>query len=156
MAKCARKAADNLEDTYYKSREEGFGAEAKRRIIIGTYVLSSGYYDAYYKRAQKVRTKLIEEFTAAFEKYDFLLGPTGPTAAFPLGSKSHDPLAMYLNDVMTVAVNLVGVPAISVPLGEVDNLPVGLQLIANQRAERELLSAAITIEGIIGDWRQRS
>lgn len=149
-------AATDLEETYRLSREEGFGAEAKRRIIIGTYVLSSGYYDAYYKRAQKVRTKLINEFDDAFEKYDFLLGPTGPTTAFPLGAKSHDPLAMYLNDVMTVAVNLVGVPAISVPLGEVEGLPVGLQLIAPQRAEQSLLAAAETIEGIIGDWRTRA
>ncbi|GAC1370526.1 MAG: Asp-tRNA(Asn)/Glu-tRNA(Gln) amidotransferase subunit GatA [Candidatus Saccharimonadales bacterium] len=150
------KEADNLEDTYYKSREDGFGAEAKRRIIIGTYVLSSGYYDAYYKRAQKVRTKLVAEFSAAFEKFDFLLGPTGPTAAFAMGAKAHDPLAMYLNDVMTVAVNLVGSPAISIPLGEVEGLPVGLQLIAPQRAERELLGVAATAEAIIGDWRHRT
>jgi aspartyl-tRNA(Asn)/glutamyl-tRNA(Gln) amidotransferase subunit A len=149
--------ATDLEETYRLSREEGFGAEAKRRIIIGTYVLSSGYYDAYYKRAQKVRTKLINEFTAAFENFDFLLGPTGPTAAFQLGSNTQDPLAMYLNDVMTVAVNLVGVPAISIPLGTAEGgLPVGLQLIAPQRAERELLAAAAAIEGVIGDWRQRS
>ena len=145
-------SATNLEETYRLSREEGFGSEAKRRIIIGTYVLSSGYYDAYYKRAQKVRTKLVEEFAAAFENHDLLIGPTAPTAAFALGSKSHDPLAMYLNDVMTVAVNLVGVPAISLPLGMVNGLPVGLQLIAAQRAERDLLSAAVEVESIIGDW----
>jgi aspartyl-tRNA(Asn)/glutamyl-tRNA(Gln) amidotransferase subunit A len=147
--------ATDLEETYRLSREEGFGAEAKRRIIIGTYVLSSGYYDAYYKRAQKVRTKLVDEFTAAFDKYDLLLGPTSPTVAFELGSKSQDPLAMYLNDVMTAAVNLVGVPAISIPLGTVDNLPVGLQLIAPQRAERDLLAAAAAVETIIGDWSAR-
>ncbi len=147
--------ATDLEETYRLSREEGFGAEAKRRIIIGTYVLSSGYYDAYYKRAQKVRTKLVGEFSAAFDKYDLLLGPTAPTVAFDLGSKSQDPLAMYLNDVMTVAVNLVGVPAISIPLGTVDNLPVGLQLIAPQRAERNLLAAASAVETIIGDWSAR-
>lgn len=148
-------SATDLEQTYRLSREEGFGAEAKRRIIIGTYVLSSGYYDAYYKRAQKVRTKLIAEFNAAFAKYDLLLGPTAPTPAFELGAKSHDPLAMYLNDVMTVAANLVGVPAISIPLGTVDGLPVGLQLIAPQRAERDLLAAAAEVETIIGDWSQR-
>ncbi len=147
--------ATDLEQTYRLSREEGFGAEAKRRIIIGTYVLSSGYYDAYYKRAQKVRTKLVEEFTAAFDKYDLLLGPTAPTPAFDLGANSQDPLAMYLNDVMTVAVNLVGVPAISIPLGTVDKLPVGLQLIAPQRAERNLFAAATAAEAIIGDWRAR-
>ncbi|MGQ7405210.1 amidase family protein, partial [Streptococcus suis] len=96
--------ADTLEETYVLSREEGFGAEAKRRIIIGTYVLSSGYYDAYYKRAQRVRTRLIEEFNDAFSQFDLLIGPTAPTAAFKLGANAHDPLAMYLNDVMTVAV----------------------------------------------------
>ena len=144
-----------LEETYRLSREEGFGPEAKRRIIIGTYVLSSGYYDAYYKRAQKVRTKLINEFNAAFEKYDLLLGPTAPTPAFRLGANTHDPLAMYLNDVMTVAVNLVGAPAISLPLGLVDGLPVGLQLIAPQRGERQLLASAAAAEAIIGDWRAK-
>ena len=148
--------ATNLEETYRLSRAEGFGAEAKRRIMIGTYVLSSGYYDAYYKRAQKVRTKLVEEFEAAFKKYDLLLGPTTPTVAFPLGAKAHDPLAMYLNDVCTVAVNLVGVPAISLPMGTEDGLPVGLQLIAPQRAERALLEASVAVEDMVGDWRARA
>lgn len=147
--------AKDLESTYRLSREEGFGAEAKRRIMIGTYVLSSGYYDAYYKRAQKVRTRLVEEFQAAFAKYDLLLGPTAPTPAFPLGVKTQDPLAMYLNDVMTVAVNLVGVPAISIPAGLADGLPYGLQLIAPQRAEAELLNVAAATEQLIGDWRKR-
>jgi len=148
--------ATNLEETYRLSRAEGFGAEAKRRIMIGTYVLSSGYYDAYYKRAQKVRTKLVEEFETAFKKYDLLLGPTTPTVAFPLGAKAHDPLAMYLNDVCTVAVNLVGVPAISLPMGTEDGLPVGLQLIAPQRAERALLEASVAVEDMVGDWRARA
>ncbi len=147
--------AANLDETYAFSRSEGFGAEAKRRIMIGTYVLSSGYYDAYYKRAQKVRTKLIEEFAAAFAKYDILLGPTAPAPAFKLGEKVGDPLAMYLEDIMTVAVNLVGSPAISLPLGLVDNLPVGVQLMAPQRAERQLLAAAEAVESVIGDWRAR-
>ena len=147
--------ATNLEDTYYKSRDEGFGAEAKRRIMIGTYVLSSGYYDAYYKRAQKVRTKLIDQFGDAFQNYDILLGSTTPSPAFPLGSKNHDPLALYLEDVMTVAVNLVGVPAISLPLGKVDGLPVGVQLIAPQRAEGMLLATAAAVEDVIGDWTKR-
>ncbi len=144
--------ATNLEETYRLSREEGFGAEAKRRIMIGTYVLSSGYYDAYYKRAQRVRTKLITEFNTAFQKYDLLMGPTSPSPAFPLGSKAGDPLALYLEDVMTVAVNLVGVPAISIPFAAVGKLPVGLQLIAPQRAERRLLEAAAATERLIGDW----
>jgi len=144
--------ATNLEETYFKSREEGFGAEAKRRIMIGTYVLSSGYYDAYYKRAQKVRTKLINEVNDAFSKYDLLIGPTSPSPAFPLGSKINDPLKLYLEDVMTVAVNLVGIPAISIPYAKVDGLPVGLQLMAPQRAENKLLSAAAAVEAVIGDW----
>jgi aspartyl-tRNA(Asn)/glutamyl-tRNA(Gln) amidotransferase subunit A len=149
-------AATNLEETYRLSREEGFGAEAKRRIMIGTYVLSSGYYDAYYKRAQRVRTKLIAEFSQAFEKFDLLLGPTAPSPAFRLGEKAGDPLALYLEDVMTVAVNLVGIPAISIPMGTVGGLPVGLQLMAPQRAERQLLAAAAAAEGLIGDWTKRT
>jgi aspartyl-tRNA(Asn)/glutamyl-tRNA(Gln) amidotransferase subunit A len=147
--------ASNLEEAYRFTREEGFGAEAKRRIMIGTYVLSSGYYDAYYKRAQKVRTKLVEEFAAAFDKFDFLLGPTAPTPAFAMGAKAHDPLAMYLNDVMTVAVNLVGIPALSIPLGTEDGLPAGVQLMAPQRAERELFAATQSLEEVIGDWTKR-
>jgi aspartyl-tRNA(Asn)/glutamyl-tRNA(Gln) amidotransferase subunit A len=141
--------ASNLAETYLMSRDEGFGAEAKRRIMIGTYVLSSGYYDAYYKQAQKVRTVIIQEFNEAFERFDFLISPTAPTTAFKLGEKSQDPLAMYMNDVNTVAVNLVGVPAISLPMGQVDGLPMGLQLIAPQRAERALLSAARATEELL-------
>jgi aspartyl-tRNA(Asn)/glutamyl-tRNA(Gln) amidotransferase subunit A len=142
--------ASSLAETYLLSRDEGFGAEAKRRIMIGTYVLSSGYYDAYYKRAQKVRTLLIKEFNDAFSKYDLLLGPTTPTPAFTIGEKNQDPLAMYLSDVDTVAVNLVGCGAISIPAGTVNGLPVGLQLIAPQRAERELLGAAKAAESLMG------
>jgi aspartyl-tRNA(Asn)/glutamyl-tRNA(Gln) amidotransferase subunit A len=144
-------AAKNLEETYFRSRDEGFGPEAKRRIMIGTYVLSSGYYDAYYKRAQKVRTKLINQFDAAFEKYDLLLGPTSPSPAFKIGAKSGDPLALYLEDVMTVAVNLVGIPAISIPFGTVDALPIGLQLMAPQRHERTLLAAACAVESLVAE-----
>jgi aspartyl-tRNA(Asn)/glutamyl-tRNA(Gln) amidotransferase subunit A len=147
--------ATNLNDTYLMSRDEGFGDEAKRRIMIGTYVLSSGYYDAYYKRAQRVRTSLIEEFDRAFNDFDLLLGPTGPTPAFTLGAKSHEPVAMYLNDVMTVAVNLVGCPAVSLPAGRDGELPYGLQLIAPRHAERRLLGAAMATEAVIGDWRSR-
>jgi aspartyl-tRNA(Asn)/glutamyl-tRNA(Gln) amidotransferase subunit A len=131
------------------SRDEGFGAEAKRRIMIGTYVLSSGYYDAYYKRAQKVRTLLIREFEQAFKDYDLLLGPTTPTPAFKLGAKNHDPLEMYASDVATVAVNLVGCCAISLPVGMVDGLPIGLQLIGPQRGERELLGAALASQKLL-------
>ncbi len=142
-------SAKTLAERYRNSREEGFGDEAKRRILIGTYVLSSGYYDAYYKRAQKVRTKLIREFAVAFERFDLLLGPTAPTTAFKLGENAKDPLAMYAQDVMTVAANLVGVPAVSIPAGEVDGLPVGLQLMAPQRSERMLLSAARQTEAAL-------
>ncbi len=134
--------AKNLDDSYNWSRSEGFGREAKRRIMIGTYVLSSGYYDAYYKKAQQLRTKLINEFSDAFKNHDFLLGPTAPTTAFPIGANTEDPLQMYLTDIMTVAVNLVGVPAISIPSGLADNLPVGIQLIAPQHSDRALLGLA--------------
>lgn len=134
--------AQNLDESYFKSRGVGFGKEAKRRIMIGTYVLSSGYYDAYYKRAQTVRTKLINEFAAAFKSVDFLVGPTVPMTAFKIGQNVNDPLQMYLADIMTVAVNLVGTPAISVPAGESEGLPVGLQLMAAQRQDRDLLRLA--------------
>jgi aspartyl-tRNA(Asn)/glutamyl-tRNA(Gln) amidotransferase subunit A len=141
--------AATLDESYTSSRGRGFGAEAKRRIMVGTYVLSSGYYDAYYKRAQTVRTKLIKEFDAAFQGVDFLLGPTAPSTAFKIGENANNPLQMYLADIMTVAVNLVGVPAISVPAGKSDGLPVGLQLMAPQRADRALLGIAREMEEII-------
>ena len=139
----------DLEQSYNESRGTGFGKEAKRRIMIGTYVLSSGYYDAYYKKAQTVRTKLINEFTAAFTEVDFLLGPTAPTTAFKIGENTSDPLQMYLADVMTVAANLSGVPAISIPAGVSNGLPVGLQLMAAQKADRALLSLAKASEEIL-------
>ncbi|HWB39393.1 MAG TPA: Asp-tRNA(Asn)/Glu-tRNA(Gln) amidotransferase subunit GatA [Candidatus Saccharimonadales bacterium] len=141
--------AKDLYDSYKGSRGRGFGKEAKRRIMIGTYVLSSGYYDAYYKKAQTVRTKLINEFNEAFQKVDFLLGPVAPTTAFKIGENSGDPLKMYLQDVMTVAANMVGNPSISIPAGLSDNLPVGLQLMAPQRADRELLALAHAAEGVL-------
>lgn len=140
--------AKDLHESYELAREKGFGAEAKRRIMIGTYVLSSGYYDAYYRKAQTVRTKLLQEFEAAFEEVDFLLGPTAPNTAFRIGENAEDPLSMYLTDIMTVAANLVGVPAISVPAGLVDGLPVGLQLMAPQREDRALLGLARAYESI--------
>lgn len=142
-------SATNLEETYQLSRQEGFGDEAKRRILIGTYVLSSGYYDAYYKRAQKVRTLLVKEFEAAFEKFDLLIGPTGPTPAFKIGAKADDPLAMYLNDIMTVSINLAGVPSVSLPLGLVNGLPIGVQLIGAQRSERQLFGIAQATEALL-------
>ena len=140
------KSAKSLEDSYTQSRSAGFGKEAKRRIMMGTFVSSTGYYDAYYKRAQIVRTKLIKEFDEAFKKVDFLVGPTTPSIAFEVGKKINDPLEMYLNDVMTVAANLVGVPAISIPVGFVDELPVGLQIMAAQGKDRALLGMAHRIE----------
>lgn len=141
--------AKDLQESFSKSRSHGFGMEAKRRIMLGTYVLSSGYYDAYYKRAQTVRTKLVYEFNTAFESVDFLLGPTAPSTAFKIGENVNDPMKMYLTDIMTVAVNLTGVPAISIPCGEINGLPVGLQLIAPQKADRALLGFAKAAEGAL-------
>lgn len=143
------KDAKDLTESYSKSRGIGFGKEAKRRIMIGAYVLSSGYYDAYYKRAQTVRTKLINEFEAAFKEVDFLLGPTAPMTAFKIGENTNDPLQMYLADIMTVGVSLVGSPAIVVPAGESDGLPVGLQLMAAQRQDRPLLQLAKATEELL-------
>ncbi len=143
------KEAKSLDDSYGKSRSIGFGKEAKRRIMIGTYVLSSGYYDAYYKKAQTVRTKLINEFDSALAEVDFLIGPTAPSVAFKIGANTADPLQMYLADILTVAANLVGVPSISLPAAESQNLPVGLQIMAKQRHDRDLLAFAKLAEGII-------
>lgn len=140
--------AKDLQTSYELSREQGFGVEAKRRIMIGTYVLSSGYYDAYYKKAQTVRTKIINEFSEAFSNYDLLVGPTSPTVAFKIGEKTADPLKMYLNDIMTVAANMSGNPAISLPAGTADGLPVGLQMIAPMGADAMMLAAAKTFEEI--------
>lgn len=142
--------AKDLQDSYAQSRSIGFGKEAKRRIMIGTHVLSSGYYDAYYKKAQTVRTKLIAEFNQVFEQVDFLMGPTAPSVAFKIGANTSDPLKMYLTDIMTVGVNLVGVPAISIPAGSSDNLPVGLQLIAPQKYDKALLELAAKTEELVG------
>ncbi len=144
----SEKETEDLTSSYEVSREKGFGTEAKRRIMIGTYVLSSGYYDAYYKKAQTVRTKLINEFQSAFDQVDFLAGPTAPNTAFKIGENTTDPLKMYLTDIMTVAANLTGIPAISVPAGTVDNMPVGLQLMAPQHQDRSLLGLAKAFEEI--------
>ena len=137
----------NLKEIYKKSRSEGFGTEVKRRIILGTYVLSSGYYDAYYKKAQQVRTLVSNEFSKAFEKYDVILTPTSPVTAFNIGEKSNNPLEMYLADICTVSVNIAGVPAISIPCGVDSNgLPIGMQLIGNKFEEEKILNAAYTFE----------
>lgn len=132
----------DLEDLYTRSRSEGFGDEVKRRIIIGTYVLSSGYYDAFYLKAQKVRRLFRDDFHQAFQKVDLILTPTTPEPAFKLGDKAKDPVAMYLNDVYTIAANLAGLPALSVPAGFINDLPIGLQLIGPHFGEGKLLNAA--------------
>ena len=141
----------NLKELYKKTRSEGFGPEVKRRIILGTYVLSSGYYDAYYKKAQKVRTLVMNEFKKAFEKYDILLTPTSPTVAFDIGSKSNNPLEMYLADICTVSVNIAGLPGISIPCGkDKEGMPIGMQLIGKRFDESTILNAAYTFEQIGG------
>ncbi len=138
---------ESLEDIYKKSRSEAFGDEVKRRIILGTYVLSSGYYDAYYKKAQKVRTLVKKEFDKAFEKYDIILTPTSPTVAFDVGIKSNNPLEMYLADICTVSVNVAGLPGISIPCGVDSNgMPIGMQLIGNRFSESTVLNTAYTYE----------
>jgi len=138
---------ESLNDIYRNSRSEGFGAEVKRRIILGTYVLSSGYYDAYYKKAQKVRTLIKQEFEKLFEKYDLLITPTSPTVAYEIGTKSNNPLEMYLADLCTVSLNIAGLPGISLPCGVDSNgMPIGLQLIGKPFGEETLLQAAYTYE----------
>ena len=142
-----RANADNIIDMYEKTRSEGFGSEVKRRIMIGTYVLSSGYYDAYYLKAQKVRSMISQDFKNAFAKVDVIFGPSTPSTAFEIGEKNNDPLEMYLNDVFTVPVNLAGLPAISIPVGlDKANLPIGLQLIGNSFDEESILSFAHCLE----------
>jgi aspartyl-tRNA(Asn)/glutamyl-tRNA(Gln) amidotransferase subunit A len=136
----------SLEDTYVRSRTEGFGREVKRRIMLGTYVLSSGYYDAYYKRAQKVRRLIKQDFIEAFKQVDAILTPTTPTTAFKLGQKISDPLSMYLNDIFTVSANIAGVPAISVPVGlDSNRLPIGAQIITNDFQESLMFSLSSVI-----------
>ena len=138
---------ESLNDIFVNSRTEGFGEEVKRRIILGTYVLSSGYYDAYYKKAQQVRTLVKKEFDKAFEKYDVLITPTSPTVAFCIGEKSSNPLEMYLADICTVSINIAGVPAISIPCGvDKSGMPIGMQIIGKQFSEETILNAAYTYE----------
>ena len=137
----------NLKELYKKSRSEGFGAEVKRRIILGTYVLSSGYYDAYYKKAQQVRTLVMKDFEEVFSKYDVILTPTSPTTAFNIGEKSNNPMEMYLADICTVSINIAGIPAISIPCGvDSEGMPVGMQLIGNKFDEETILKTAYAYE----------
>ncbi len=143
-----RVPASGIREMYRKTREEGFGDEAKRRIMLGTYALSSGYYDAYYAQAQKVRTRIIEDFRAAFSRYDVLVSPTSPSVAFGVGEKIDDPLAMYAQDICAVPVSLAGIPAISVPGGLSDGLPVGVQLMTDHFTEPMLLRAARAAEQV--------
>jgi aspartyl-tRNA(Asn)/glutamyl-tRNA(Gln) amidotransferase subunit A len=142
--------ADDLLTMYTRTRHDGFGAEVKRRIMLGTYALSSGYYDAYYGRAQRVRTKIAEDFATAFQSVDFVVTPTAPTVPFKLGSKTSDPLEMYLNDYFTVPISLAGLPAISIPAGLSEGLPVGFQLAGPAFSENRVLDAAHALEQAIG------
>jgi aspartyl-tRNA(Asn)/glutamyl-tRNA(Gln) amidotransferase subunit A len=145
----------DLEDLYKRSRTEAFGAEVKRRIMIGTYALSAGYYDAYYLKAQKIRGLIRQDFLDAFKKVDVIMGPTSPTTAFKLGEKTSDPITMYLSDIYTIAVNLAGLPAMSIPAGFVNDLPVGLQLIGNVFSEARLLNIAHHFQKVT-DWHTRT
>ncbi len=149
------KEYDDLMDMYFKTRQEGFGDEVKRRILIGTYVLSAGYFDAYYLKAQKIRRLIANDFKVAYEKCDVIMGPSAPSVAFKSGEKQEDPLAMYMQDIFTISTNLAGLPAMSIPAGFVDGLPVGLQLIGNHFDEAKILNAA-HIYQINTDWHLRS
>ncbi|MDP2881781.1 MAG: Asp-tRNA(Asn)/Glu-tRNA(Gln) amidotransferase subunit GatA [Azonexus sp.] len=145
---------DNLEQMYEKTRAQGFGAEVKRRIMIGAYVLSHGYYDAYYLQAQRIRRLIANDFVEAFKSCDVIMGPTSPSTAFKLGEKAADPVQMYLSDIYTIAVNLAGLPGMSIPCGFAGGLPVGLQLIGNYFAEGQLLNVAHRYQQAT-DWHQR-
>ncbi|HEY1214257.1 MAG TPA: amidase family protein, partial [Bryobacteraceae bacterium] len=144
----------DLIDLYKRSRGEGFGAEGKRRIMTGTYVLSAGYYDAYYLKAQKVRQLIADDFKRAFGEVDVLMGPTTPTPAFPIGDKTSDPITMYLNDIYTIGANLAGLPAMSIPCGLEGGLPVGLQIVGPHFSEGKLLNAAHAFQKET-DWHSR-
>ncbi|MDP2154788.1 MAG: amidase family protein, partial [Sulfuricella sp.] len=145
----------DLMDMYQKTRSQGFGAEVKRRIMIGTYVLSAGYYDAYYLKAQKLRRLIAQDFTHAFAQCDMIMGPTAPTTAFNLGEKSDDPVSMYLSDIYTIAVNLAGLPGMSVPAGfGANGRPVGLQIIGNYFSEAKMLNVAHQYQ-LATDWHTR-
>lgn len=143
----------DLNDLYVRSRSEGLGEEVKRRILVGTYALSAGYYDAYYRKAQRVRRLIKNDFTDAFKEVDLMLCPTAPSTAFKVGEKSEDPISMYLSDVFTIAISLAGLPALSIPTGFSNGLPVGLQLIGNYFGESRLLNAAHQYQKVT-DWHQ--
>ncbi|HEL1205613.1 TPA: Asp-tRNA(Asn)/Glu-tRNA(Gln) amidotransferase subunit GatA [Streptococcus equi subsp. zooepidemicus] len=147
--------AKSLEDIYVKTRSQGFGDEVKRRIMLGTFSLSSGYHDAYFKKAGQVRTLIIQDFEKVFADYDLILGPTAPTAAFELDTLNHDPVAMYLADLLTIPVNLAGLPAISIPAGFADGLPVGLQLIGPKYSEEVIYQAAAAFEATTDYHKQQ-
>ena len=149
------KEYDDLMDMYFKTRQEGFGDEVKRRILIGTYVLSAGYFDAYYLKAQKIRRLISNDFKLAYEKCDVIMGPSAPSIAFKSGEKQEDPLAMYLQDVFTISTNLAGLPAMSIPAGFINELPVGLQLIGNHFEESKILNVAHIYQKNT-DWHLKS
>ena len=152
--------AQNLEELYKKTRQEGFGDEVKRRIMLGTYALSSGYYDAYYKKAQKVRTLIKQDFERVFENYDIIVGPTAPTTAFDIGAQINDPLTMYANDILTIPINLAGLPSMSIPCGESNGRPIGLQLIGKPFDEKTLYNVAynmnksLTCTNVINHYKE--
>ena len=145
------KEQDNLLDVYLQTRGKGFGKEVRRRIMLGVYALSAGYYDAYYLKAQKVRTRIIQDFEKAFKNVDVIMAPVSPTTAFKIGEKIDDPLTMYLSDIFTISVNLAGLPALSMPCGKVGNLPVGLQLIGKAFEEEKILDIAQSLEALVND-----
>ena len=145
----------NLEDMYKRTRSEGFGTEVKRRIMVGTYALSAGYYDAYYIKAQKIRRLIKNDFRQAFQEVDVIIGPTSPHTAFSIGSKNDDPVTMYLEDIYTIAVNLAGLPGISIPAGLVNGLPVGLQIVGKDFSESQLLNVAHQFQQAT-DWHKKS
>lgn len=145
----------DLEDLYKRSRAEGFGAEVKRRIMIGTYALSSGYYDAYYLKAQKIRNLIAHDFEQAFKQVDIILSPTTPSPAFKIGSKVDDPVSMYLSDIYTIAANLAGLPGMSIPAGFMDNLPIGMQLVGKHFDEARLLNIAHRYQQVT-DWHKQT
>ncbi|HEL1634217.1 TPA: Asp-tRNA(Asn)/Glu-tRNA(Gln) amidotransferase subunit GatA [Streptococcus suis] len=147
--------ATNLDEIYVKTRSQGFGEEVKRRIMLGTFSLSSGYYDAYFKKAGQVRTLIIQDFEKVFADYDLILGPTAPTVAFGLDTLNHDPVAMYLADLLTIPVNLAGLPGISIPAGFVEGLPVGLQLIGPKYSEETIYQVAAAFEATTDYHKQQ-
>jgi aspartyl-tRNA(Asn)/glutamyl-tRNA(Gln) amidotransferase subunit A len=146
--------ADGMWDALEKTKQTGFGTEVKRRIMLGTYALSAGYYDAYYVKAQKVRTMIRQEFDRAFEKFDALVTPTSPTVPFKIGEKLDDPVQMYLSDVCTLPMNIAGIPAVSIPAGFADGLPVGMQIIGKPLSEETLLRIAFAYEQST-DWHRK-